>query len=116
MRLKPANITPPAVITGAHGKIRLLGNYDTGALSVDGSLLGMSPAQWADLKATGDAVFDGMSAVQDGQLTRDPNPGVVPDSVVGTPFPGRPGYVVGTCGHAVAGSEWDHGYCKCEGC
>jgi hypothetical protein len=37
----------------------------------------------------------------------------VPD---GTPFPGRPGYVTGQCGHAVAGSEWRAGFRNCERC
>jgi hypothetical protein len=32
------------------------------------------------------------------------------------PFPGRPGYVTGTCGHAVAGSEWRVGFRECERC
>lgn len=35
---------------------------------------------------------------------------------VGKPFPGRPGYVTGQCGHAVAGSEWRAGYRVCEHC
>lgn len=34
----------------------------------------------------------------------------------GTPFPGRPGYVTGTCGHAVALSEWRCGFRNCERC
>lgn len=34
----------------------------------------------------------------------------------GEPFPGRPGYVTGHCGHAVAGSEWKAGYHTCEQC
>jgi hypothetical protein len=111
-----ANTTPPAVIVGARGKIRLLGNYDTGQLSIDGTLIGMTPIQWEELKNAGDAVLLGVEAVRDALLTRDPNPGSVPDSVAGTPFPGRPSRVVGTCGHAVAGSEWAAGYRKCERC
>jgi hypothetical protein len=34
----------------------------------------------------------------------------------GHPFPGRPGYVTGNCGHAVAGSEWAAGFRNCERC
>lgn len=32
----------------------------------------------------------------------------------GTPFPGRPGYLTGFCGHAVAGTEWRAGFRTCE--
>lgn len=35
---------------------------------------------------------------------------------VGEPFPLRPGYVTGECGHAVAGSEWRAGFRRCEHC
>jgi excisionase family DNA binding protein len=43
------------------------------------------------------------------------------DSTPGEPFVSeafgpRPGYVVGTCGHAVAQSEWNAGFKKCERC
>lgn len=38
------------------------------------------------------------------------------EDLAGTPFPGRPGYVTGTCGHAVAGSEWRAGFRNCERC
>ena len=34
----------------------------------------------------------------------------------GHPFPGRPGYFTGRCGHAVAGSEWRAGFRNCERC
>lgn len=34
----------------------------------------------------------------------------------GLPFPGRPDYLTGRCGHAVAGSEWKAGYRTCERC
>jgi hypothetical protein len=37
-------------------------------------------------------------------------------AVIGTPVPGRPGYVVGTCGDPVPEDEWDAGHRKCEGC
>lgn len=40
-------------------------------------------------------------------------PALVP---VGEPFPDRPGYVTGLCGHAVAGSEWQAGMHACERC
>jgi hypothetical protein len=48
-------------------------------------------------------------------LTDDQDAEVDP-AVVGTPFPGRDGYVTGQCGHAVAGSEWDAGFRTCERC
>jgi hypothetical protein len=111
-----ANLTPAAVITGEHGMILLQGDYDTGQLNIDGALYGLTPASWAELKEAGDSVLLGVDAVRSARLAVNPNPGSVPDSVAGTPFPGRPGYVTGTCGHAVAGSEWDAGYRKCEGC
>lgn len=34
----------------------------------------------------------------------------------GSEIPGQPGYVVGTCGHRVAGSEWRSGFRTCERC
>jgi hypothetical protein len=34
----------------------------------------------------------------------------------GHPFPGRPGYVTGYCGHAVAWSEWAARFRNCEHC
>jgi hypothetical protein len=34
----------------------------------------------------------------------------------GTPFPGRPGYLTGLDGHAVAASEWRAGFRTCEHC
>jgi hypothetical protein len=34
----------------------------------------------------------------------------------GHAIPDQPGYVVGTCGHRVAGSEWSAGYRTCERC
>lgn len=34
----------------------------------------------------------------------------------GSKIPGQPGYVVGTCGHRVAGSEWRAGFRTCERC
>jgi hypothetical protein len=34
----------------------------------------------------------------------------------GAEIPGQPGYVVGTCGHRVAGSEWRAGFRTCERC
>jgi hypothetical protein len=34
----------------------------------------------------------------------------------GHPFPGRPGYLTGRCGHAIAGSEWVAGFRNCERC
>lgn len=34
----------------------------------------------------------------------------------GSDFPGRPGFVTGRCGHAVAGSEWRAGFRNCERC
>lgn len=34
----------------------------------------------------------------------------------GSNIPGQPGYVVGTCGHRVAGSEWKAGFRTCEHC
>lgn len=34
----------------------------------------------------------------------------------GSEIPGQPGYVVGTCGHRVAGSEWRAGFRTCERC
>lgn len=34
----------------------------------------------------------------------------------GTEVPGRPGYVVGTCGHHVAKQEWRAGLRTCERC
>ena len=37
-------------------------------------------------------------------------------AVAGQPFPGRPGYLTGLCGHAVAGSEWRAGCRWCERC
>jgi len=40
----------------------------------------------------------------------------VPASVLGTPFPGRPGHVTGTCGHPVPEDEWDAGHRECEDC
>jgi hypothetical protein len=109
-----ANVTPTAMAAG--GKVRLHGDYDTGLLTVVGRLDALTADQWADLKDAGDSVLTGMDAVRDGMLTEDPDPGQVPDSVIGTPFPGRHGYVTGTCGHAVAGSEWNAGYRKCERC
>jgi hypothetical protein len=48
-------------------------------------------------------------------LTYDQDAPVSP-AVVGRPFPGRPGYVTGECGHAVAGSEWQAGFRRCEHC
>ena len=38
------------------------------------------------------------------------------DVPVGEPFPDRPGYLTGECGHAVAGSEWRAGFRVCERC
>jgi hypothetical protein len=49
------------------------------------------------------------------ELTDDQDAEVDP-AVVGTPFPGRTGYVTGQCGHAVAGSEWRAGFRTCERC
>jgi hypothetical protein len=42
-------------------------------------------------------------------------------TIAGVPFVNdeigpRPGFVVGTCGHAVAGSEWRAGFRVCERC
>lgn len=34
----------------------------------------------------------------------------------GSEIPGQPGYVVGRCGHRVAGSEWRAGFRTCERC
>ena len=34
----------------------------------------------------------------------------------GSAIPGQPGYVVGECGHRVAGSEWRVGFRVCERC
>lgn len=34
----------------------------------------------------------------------------------GSEIPGQPGYVVGTCGHRLAGSEWRAGFRTCERC
>lgn len=34
----------------------------------------------------------------------------------GSEIPGQPGYVVATCGHRVAGSEWRAGFRTCERC
>lgn len=34
----------------------------------------------------------------------------------GSDIPGQPGYVVGTCGHRSAGSEWRAGFRTCERC
>lgn len=34
----------------------------------------------------------------------------------GSQIPGQPGFVVGTCGHRVAGSEWRAGLRACERC
>jgi hypothetical protein len=34
----------------------------------------------------------------------------------GSEIPGQPSYVVGNCGHRVAGSEWRAGYRVCERC
>lgn len=34
----------------------------------------------------------------------------------GSEIPGQPGYVVGVCGHRVAGSEWQAGFRTCERC
>jgi hypothetical protein len=34
----------------------------------------------------------------------------------GSPFPGRPGYMTGTCGHPVAAREWLGGFRNCDGC
>jgi hypothetical protein len=48
-------------------------------------------------------------------LTSDQDAPVDP-AVWGKPFPGRPGYVTGQCGHAVAGSEWEAGCRYCEHC
>lgn len=39
-----------------------------------------------------------------------------PGETAGHPFPGRPGYITGLDGHAVAGSEWKVGYRICERC
>lgn len=56
-----------------------------------------------------------MPLTGDTNLTSDQTEPVSPD-VVGTPFPGRPGYLTGRCGHAVAGSEWRAGFRVCERC
>ncbi|GGS88324.1 hypothetical protein ACFFV7_51075 [Nonomuraea spiralis] len=34
----------------------------------------------------------------------------------GSQIPDQPGYVVGTCAHRVAGSEWRAGFRTCERC
>lgn len=34
----------------------------------------------------------------------------------GSEIPGQPGFVVGTCGHRLAGSEWRAGFRTCERC
>lgn len=38
------------------------------------------------------------------------------EDLSGSMFPGRPGYLTGTCGHAVAQSEWKAGFRTCERC
>jgi len=44
-------------------------------------------------------------------------PGVTPDyPAPGSAIPGQPGYVVGTCGHRLAASEWRAGCRTCERC
>ena len=48
--------------------------------------------------------------------SRQENPRTVPASIIGTPFPGRPGYVTGTCGDPVDEDEWNAGHRTCEGC
>jgi hypothetical protein len=77
------------------------------------------------LVVTGNAVttrqahfaFDDDAFLEDGEASCGPEcthgPG---DDLAGTPFPGRPGYVTGKCGHAVAGSEWNAGFRNCERC
>lgn len=47
---------------------------------------------------------------------RQPVAVIDPAVAVGEPFPGRPGYFTGFCGHAVAGSEWRAGFRTCEHC
>lgn len=34
----------------------------------------------------------------------------------GSEIPGQPGFVVATCGHRVAASEWRAGFRTCERC
>lgn len=34
----------------------------------------------------------------------------------GSEIPGQPGYVVGSCGHRLAASEWRAGFRTCERC
>jgi hypothetical protein len=40
----------------------------------------------------------------------------LPDVFWSDEFGGRPGYVAGTCGHAMAFSEWRAGFRNCERC
>jgi hypothetical protein len=43
-------------------------------------------------------------------------PTQVPACIEGTPFPDRPGFVTGRCGHPVPEEEWAAGYRFCAGC
>lgn len=38
------------------------------------------------------------------------------NATAGTPVPGRPGYVVGNCGHPMDEYEWNAGHRVCEPC
>jgi hypothetical protein len=67
---------------------------------------GPPPAAWPTLPVSGSDLTEDAS---DQEQEIDPE-------VIGTPFPGRTGYVTGRCGHAVAGSEWEAGYRVCERC
>ena len=62
---------------------------------------------------TGD---DGDIACTDLSAPYVPHKPAVPASVAGTPVPGRPGHVTGTCGHPIPEDEWDAGHRKCEEC
>lgn len=67
--------------------------------------LGVSPA---------DAVEIVLSSMSIAACTPECNH---PDGeTTGHPFPGRPGYLTGEDGHAVAASEWRAGFRKCEHC
>jgi hypothetical protein len=54
------------------------------------------------------AWLDATSIGENSDAPRYPNPG--------SEIPGQPGYVVGTCRHRVAGSEWRAGFRTCERC